>query len=295
MTGTTVNLAAIPTGGACTLAMTDYASTNASGVMVISRAVSGVAGLSTFTQLYSGAPLAYYVDPGEYSPGPLIAASGYVYAVTDLNGTTQVGPVYPAQTIPIKPDGMTSLFVWLLQGSIANLTYPAGIAPPPSKVTTEMPKRGFPPLPFIVVNLDLLAQRFTQIGQDVPNPNIENQWVQPIFVDWRWRVTVLGNNSRERDFFRDAVITTWTSLQSSVFANIGMNTTHDFMANSWQIADFAKQSDPGFYGADVMCHLTGVFNAMTLTNFPFIEQIDGTIISDVDEVTTTIQVPRTKP
>ena len=87
--------------------MPDYASTNASGVMVISRAVSGVAGLSTFTQLYSGAPLAYYVDPGEFSPGPLIAASGYVYAVTDLNGTTQVGPVYPAQTIPIKPDGMT--------------------------------------------------------------------------------------------------------------------------------------------------------------------------------------------
>jgi hypothetical protein len=274
----------VPTGGVVTLTMPWYLENLAASgaAMTIARAVSGTSGLSTFSTVYSGIPTPFYVDAGDgpyasgaaagnQGAGPLQPSLGYAYRVTDVSGTTQVGPYYPTPAIVSKQDGMTDLFIRLLQAGISNATYPAGLGA--TRVTSEMPTRGFPALPFIVVNLDLLQMADTQIGQNAVNPNNNSQWSVPVFVEWTWRVSIFTGNARERDFLRDMLLGIWTSLLSSVFMRMGMDMEHSFQALSHQQAEDIRGTLPGFYAAEALFTIKGAFNTVIMTGLGYNEHI----------------------
>lgn len=270
---------AVPTGGAVIFSLPDYsASIPPSGVttITISRAVSGSTGLSAFTTIYSGAPCSTFVDAGEALPRPLDPTLAYVWQVTDARGTTQTTPVVPAQSITTGPDYLTNLLIRLLQGSLDSATLPPGFAPPtggrPVLITTKMPQQGLAAMPFIIVNLDLIQQSETQIGEDV-NASRDNNWALFVNAKRIWRVSVFSQDANERDFYRDSLLVFFRVLKATVFSPLGLNVTHSFQAASFTDANAWDGHSPGFYGADLMLEIDGVFNTTILTNYGLIQSI----------------------
>lgn len=265
----------VPTGGAVLLQMPGYFTTAAiaaAGTVILSRAVSGASGLGAFTQLYAGRPIGAWVDAGDLLPSPLLAGNGYVYQLVDQTGAVQVGPAFPASAL-VQPatDSLTELFIRLIQGGIGNLALPAGINP--VQVTTQMPLGGWQALPFIVVNMDLVQQQDTMIGEDVLNPDANNNWTIPVYAKRMWRITVLSRNAKERDFYRDSLIAIWRVLKATVFAQIGLDMRHDFQAASGTDVNEWEGKAPGFYYADVMCTIEGAYDNIILTNYLVIKEI----------------------
>jgi len=274
MSGSNGSVTAVPTGGAAFLSLPGYL-IPPSGVtfMALSRSVSGSAGLSAFTTFYSGAPLPAYVDCGDGTPAPLASGTNYVWQVQDDLGSIQLGPIIPSNNIVSQPDYLTNLLIRLLQGAIDSTTLPPGVNP--TQVTTKMPQNGWQALPFIVVNLDLIQQSETQIGEDVPTINPPN-------LDWTiwsnakriWRVSVFSRDAQERDYYRDMLLSVFRVLKATVFAPIGLNVSHSFQAVSGTDAKEWEGHTPGFYYADLMLEIDGVFNTVVLTNYGLIEHID---------------------
>ncbi len=248
-----------------------YAPSSGATQMTISRAVSGVAGS---TQLYSGGLLASWVDGGDgpsFSNAPLSSGTTYLWTVTDNNGSTQVGPATPASSITTVPDALTQMLIRLLQGGVNSLVLPSGVAR--TAVTTQMPQGGWQALPFIVVNLDLIQQSETQIGEDVVNPNPGNDWSLWVNAKRVWRVSVMSTDAEERDFYRDSLLSIFRVLKATVFSPIGYNVTHSFQAASYTTAKEWDGHTPGFYGADLMLEIDGVFNTAVLTSYSTISEI----------------------
>lgn len=276
VSGPPVNLSVIPTGGAVLMQFYGaetghYAPPSGATQMVISRAVSGVAGTTT---LYSGGLLASWVDAGDgpsFSNAPLSSGLAYLWTVTDNGGATQIGPATPASSITTQPDALTQLLIRLLQGGINSLVLPPGIAP--TNVTTQMPQGGWQAMPFIVVNLDLIQQSETQIGEDVVNPNPGNDWSLWVNAKRIWRVSVMSTDAEERDFYRDSLLSIFRVLKATVFSPIGYNVTHSFQAASYTSATERDGHTPGFYGADLMLEIDGEFNTAVLTNYGLINEI----------------------
>jgi hypothetical protein len=268
MTGPIVNITKIPTGGGVTLSMPSYLQPpSGTGTVTISRAVSGSAGLSAFTQLYSGAPLLTWIDAGDMLAGPLLSGAAYVWQVADNHGTTQTAPTVPSSTLQTKPDALTQLMLRLLQAGVDGLSgsRPAGING--VLVSTAMPSGGLRSLPLMILNLDLIQQEQTQIGQDIDNPDGSNIWTIWVNAKRVWRVSVFGRNPTERDFYRDSVIAMWQVWHSSVFAPIGLNVSHRFQAASGTDVSESEGLSPGFYYADIMLELDGAFDVAVLDSF----------------------------
>ena len=273
MPGPIVNAFVVPVGGAVRFDLPDYL-VPASGVtfMSLSRATSGVSGLSTFTTLYSGAPTPAFVDCGDYLPAPLASGSSYVWNVTDDRGTTQVGPIAPVSSMESVPDGLSQMLIRLLQGGVNNLAKPPGINP--VQITTQMPQNGWQALPFIVVNLDLIQQTDVSIGEDTPYFNQQNDWSLWSLAKRIWRVSVFSRDAQERDFYRDSLLNIYRVLKATVFAYIGYDVTHSYQAASYTDAKEWEGHTPGFYGADLMLEIGGVFNTVVLTNYGRILEIN---------------------
>ena len=280
MSGPTVIVTPVPTGGAILLQLPDYVQPP-SGVtgMAISIATSGNGGLSGFSLVYSGAVMPVYLDVGDIFPQPLSPTTEYVYAVTDSRGTTQTAPVMPAWTVTTLPDQLSQIFIRLLQGAINSMILPSGFARP--TVMAQMPINGWPAMPFIVVNLDLLQQSEVQIGEDVPNPTPDNDWTLFANATRLWRVSILTQASEERDYFRDTLLSTFRAMKVTAFSPLGMNVTHKFQAASYTEVAAGKHSAsaPGFYGADLLFEIDGVFPTAILTTYGSINQIVGTATS----------------
>lgn len=293
MAGPVVKLFSVPTGGAARFEMPGYL-VPPSGVtsMTLSRAVSGSTGIGPWTRLYGGPPLPVYVDAGDSLPNPLAANLNYVWRVTDSTGTTQVGPLAPASSVASGPDYLTNLFIRLLQGGVNNLTFPPTIPPPvggPPRITLEMPQQGWQAMPFIVVNLDLIQQTEVGIGEDVVNPTPGNDWTLWSNAKRVWRVSVFSADAQERDFFRDSILTIFRVLKATVFSQIGLNVSHSFQAASGTDAKEWEGHTPGFYYADIMLEMDGVFNATVLTAYGIVERIDVDIA--IEPPGGTISVP----
>jgi hypothetical protein len=270
MSGPIVNVHVVPTGGVVRLDMPGYLQPpSGTGIVAIFRATSGEAGLSAFTQLYSGVPVVTWLDPGDLLPGPLLSGAMYVWQVQDDLGVTRTDPVAPTSALTTKPDGLTQLLIRLLQGGVENLTRPAGVNG--VVVTTALPQGGLRALPLMIVNLDLIQQEETQIGQDVENPNNENVWTLWVNAKRIWRVSVFGRNPTERDFYRDSVLAMWQVWHQSVFTPIGLNVSHRFQAASGTDVSESEGLSPGFYYADIMLELDGVFDVAVLDSFGLIE------------------------
>jgi hypothetical protein len=279
MAGPQVKLHRIPTGGAARLEMEAYLMPP-SGItsMVVSRAVSGMTGISAWTQIYSGSPCPTYVDAGDGTPSPLDPNCNYLWQVTDSTGTTQVGPLAPVCQVITQPDYLTNLLIRLLQGGIDNLTFPPGFVPPgggkPVQVTTEMPQQGWSAMPFIVVNLDLIQQTEVGIGEDSINVVPGSDWNLWSNAKRIWRVSVFSQDAQERDFYRDSILTIFRVLKATVFAHIGQDVSHSFQASSGTDAKEWEGHTPGFYYADIMLELDGVFDATVLTAYKTILAFD---------------------
>jgi hypothetical protein len=277
MSGPTVYAAVVPTGGAISLSMPAYknAFPALNATMTIARATVPVAPASIqWTTIYQGVPTPLFVDPGEVSNDALSGAQQYIYQVTDATGTTTTPPLSPTSSLTMYADGMTNLFIRLLRGAVKNMVLPPGI--PASEVYNAMPVRGAGPLPFIFVNLDLVQQRYEGLGRSVQNPNNENEDIQPVYARWTWRVSVFGADAKSRDFYRDAVIAIWNSLQKTVFTNMGNAMEYSFQAASYQLSEEMRGLAPSMFGADVLCMMTGQFNAVLLTAYDFIETVQLT-------------------
>lgn len=276
MTSSVVSLAPIPTGGAVRLDLYRDAQgvpVVPSGVtqMTIGRAVSGAAGLGAFTQIYSGVPLATWIDVGDALPGPLASGCSYVWAVTDdVNGTVQTAAVQPASNMEFTPDALTQLLLRLLQCGVDNLDLPEGINR--VYVSTQMPQAGLAALPFMIVNLELIEQSETGIGTDVQDPDRTNTWTVWVNAMRTWRVSLFCRNPAERDYYRDCVLAMMQVWHASVFTPIGQNVTHRFMAHSGTDASEGMIHTPGFYDADIMLVIDGVFDVAVLSAYGVIER-----------------------
>jgi hypothetical protein len=286
MSGSSGSVVAVPTGGAALISMPGYF-LPASGItfMSLSRAVSGASGIGPFATFYSGAPLPVYVDAGDGTPAPLFPGSTYLWNVTDDTGTVQLGPVTPSSTVVSKPDYLTNVLIRLIQGALNSATFPSGVKLP--QVTTRMPQQGYQALPFVVVNLDLIQQTETQIGEDVPNPiPPDNSWVIWSNAKRIWCVSVFSADPQERDWLRDSILSFFRVLKATVFAPIGYNVSHSFQAVSGTDAKEWEGHTPGFYYADLMLELDGVFITEVSTNYGLIEQIDvnATVLPDIENM-----------
>lgn len=293
MAGPTVNAYVIPTGGAVRLDFPDYLQP-ASGVgnVTIYRAVSGVAGLSSFVQIYTGLPPVTWLDVGDLMAGPLLSGALYVWNVADGTGATQTAPIMPVSAMRTKPDGLTQLLLRLLQGAVNGIkgSKPEGISD--LVVTTAMPQGGLRATPFMVVNLDLIQQEETQIGQDVEQPDLDGTWTLWVNATRVWRVSVFSRNPSERDFYRDSVLAWWRVWHQSVFTPIGLNVHHRFQASSGTDVSEGEGTSPGFYYADIMLELDGVFDVAVLDSYGLIEVFDVTVdILHSDQVIEVTSIP----
>jgi hypothetical protein len=267
---TVLNMHPIPTGGAVVLHMPQYMQPASSITQItLSRAVSGVAGLGSFTTFYQGPPLPYYIDAGDGTPSPLSSTTPYVWQLQDINGTVQTPSYTPRNQIISTPDALSQLLIRLLQGAVNSATLPAGVQL--TQITAQFPQNGWQALPLIVVNLDLIQQTEVQIGEDVVNPDMNLDWTLWVNAKRVWRVTVLSQDASERDYYRDMLLTAFRVLKASAFTPIGLNVSHSFQANSYTDVTEWEGKVPGFYAADLMLELNGLFNTAVLTNFGVIK------------------------
>ncbi len=268
----TVNVTIIPTGGVVRLDMPDYMQPP-SGVtqVTIGRAVSGSTGLSAFTPIYSGAPCPVFLDVGDGLPQPLDPLTDYIWQVTDSRGTTQTAATAPASSVTTVPDQLSQVLIRALQGALNSVVLPDGIPLP--TVTTKMPQGGWVAPPYIVVNLDLIQQTEVQIGEDLPNPDANNDWTLFANAKRVWRVTVFSRLAEERDFFRDYLLVVFRVLKATAFGPIGLNVSHSFQAASYTDTNEWDGHSPGFYGADLMLEINGVFPTAVLTAYGTIKSI----------------------
>jgi hypothetical protein len=294
VSGPPVVLNVLPVGGCVMLQFYgaekgDFAPPSGVVSITLSRAVSG----GTFVQLYSGPPLPVWADVGDgpsTSSQPLDPTLSYEWQVTDSTGTTQVGPATPAGAIVTVPDGLTALLIRLLQAACDNAPKPSGVSVQSVQVTTKMPAAGWGAMPFVVLNMDLIQQRDTSVGQDVLIANAQNQWTLPGWSRRVWRASVLSQDADERDFYRDTLLIAWRALKATLFSFVGQNVRHDYQANSGTTGDEWLGQGPGLYWADVMMTLEGSFDVTILTGFGLIEQID-VFSTSAPGVTDEIEVP----
>lgn len=273
----------IPTGGAIQLTLT----TAISGNVTLARAVSGATGLGTFTTLYSGTPYVsqldssgnpiptLYLDTGDQLPSPLLPGTLYVYSLTDANGTAQTPPFNPAVSINLQPEPLTQIMIRLLQAGINSLV-PSSFNSNGGKIPQvlhDMPLAGFPAMPFVTVNCDLVQQEEIPIGQNVQQPDKSGNWTIGGFAKFVYRISVFANNSPERDFYRDAVIGIFNAILQSVFVPLGKNIRHRYQAANGQVAQDNTLQIPGFYYSDVMLEFEGVMNIVVTATYGLIAEI----------------------
>ena len=281
MAGPSVSMSVLPTGGAVLLAFYgaqagNFAPPSGATVLTLSRAASG----ASYLQIYSGAPLPFWCDAGDgplTSSTPLDPATSYMWQAVDSGGTTTVGPVVPGGSIVTSPDSFTQLLIRLLQAGLDNAPRPAGVTVNSIQVTTKMPSGGWGTLPFAVVNLDLIQQSETMVGQDVLAPDAQNRWTLPGWARRVWRVSVLSPSADERDFYRDALLIVFRALKATLFSQVGQNIRHTFQAASGTSADEWVGLGPGFYYADVVMEIEGTFDVTIATGFGPIGAIDVTL------------------
>ena len=284
MTSSSVSISGIPTGGGFSLGIV-----SSGAAMVLSRAVSGVSGLSSFSQIYSGTPIPLFIDVGDGLPAPLASGSYYVYQLQDGNGTYQTPAVQPALQLNIEQEPLLALLIRLLQAGFNNLVPPAGVSA--CQVLQAMPIAGLPAMPFVVVNLDLFQQAEIPIGQNVPQFDPSGSWTISGFAKRIFRVSVLASNTADRDYYRDATVAILESIIQSVFLPIGLDVRHRYQAASGQVTENKTMMNPGFYYCDVMLEVEGTYNISITSTFGVINTITLTGTTPDGEAVIQTQVP----
>lgn len=268
----TMTAMVIPTGGAVLLEFPGYFPVLPRATeLTISRSIDGS---GVWTVIYDGPPVGVFLDVGDGSPKPLDPTTAYLWQAEDYSGTAVVGPLTPASTFINLPDQLTQILIRALQGAINSMTLPTGIQRP--QITIKMPQNGWQAMPFIVVNVDLIQQTEVAMGESVINPTPDNNWTLFANAKRVWRVTIMSQDAEERDFYRDTLLAVFRVLKATAFGPIGLDVSHTFQAVSYSSAQEWEGVTPGFYAADLMLEINGVFPAAVLTNYPVILQIEST-------------------
>jgi hypothetical protein len=271
VTALSIVVSAVPTGGAVVIEFPGYFPPAAQATqLTISRSV---AGSNVWTVIYQGPPIGSFIDVGDGTPGPLDPNTAFLWKAEDYSGTAISNPIMPASTFISEPDQLTQILLRLLQGAINSMVLPNGVKRP--VLTIRMPTNGLQAMPFIVVNLDLIQQTEVGVGEDVPNPDNNNNWTLFANAKRLWRVSILSQDAEERDFYRDTLLAVFRVLKAAAFAPLGQNVTHTFQAASYSSVKEYEGISPGFYCADLMFELDGLFPTAVLTNYQRIQQIDA--------------------
>jgi len=289
MPGPVVNLYPIPSGGAVRIECPEYDDPPVNvSTMTIAIATSGISGLSTFTQIYSGSLLPQYLDVGDLYPQPLDPTVLYVYQVGDDRGVTQTQPVLPAWNITNTTDQLSQILIRLLQGAVNSMPLPAGVQK--TIVTTQMPSNGWAAMPFIIVNLELIQQSEVALGADAPTITKGNQWTLFANAKRIWRITIMSVTSDEGDFYRDALIAALRVMRATAFGPLGFDVSHAIQAASYTDAKEFQGQAPGFYGTDIMFEINGMFPVTILGSYKAINTITATATIEPPPGATTIAV-----
>jgi hypothetical protein len=272
---TVVTAVQSPTGGAVSLIIKLDPSLNPySAAMTIQRYTGSLS--NTPVTIYSGVATLIYIDAGDSLPAYLDFTTPYWYAVTDPSGTVVVGPITPTAQLIVWSNYLDKLLFRLFSAGMSALAVPEGFAK--IRVLENMPLTmgsEATDFPFVVMNLDLEQQEEIQIGEAVVNPGLVNLQVIPYIVHRVYSMSVLSLNAKERDFYKDACLSAWLTMQS-VLDLIGQNLTMNWQATNTQSAGEGLKI-PGFYEAAIMLDLTGQFNVSLQTNYPIISSVAGTV------------------
>ena len=271
LTAQSIIVTSIPTGGAVLIQFPGYFPPSPRATdLTVSRSVTGS---GIWATIYHGPPIGVFIDVGDGLPGPLDPATSYIWRVSDYSGNVISESITPSSYFLSEPDQLTQILLRLLQGALNSMTLPPGIKRP--LLTIKMPTNGMQAMPFIVVNLDLIQQTEVAIGEDVPQPTNDNIWTLFANAKRLWRVTIVSPDAEERDFFRDTLLSVFRVLKATAFGPLGQNVTHTFQAASYSSVQEYQGISPGFYCADLMLEIDGLFPTAVLTNYLPIRDIEA--------------------
>lgn len=235
--------------------------------MTIARTPSG----STSALIYSGAPLAAYIDIGDTLPTPLLTGQAYSWTFTDPSGTVNVGPITPTSMMLVEMEQLTDILIRCLQAATDNTPLPPGIER--ATVMHDMPLNGFPAMPFISVTLQMQEQEEIGIGQNAPSYGIvtgtENQmWTTAALVRKMWRVSVYAKDTTTREYYRQLILSAFEIMMPTIYTALGQNVSHKFITHTGQFEDDQKWQRPGFFYSDILLEVTGTFNVNIQFTYP---------------------------
>jgi len=267
-----VSAALAPFGGVVSFTVAGY-STATGTTMTIARSSNGISG--SYINIYSGNPLALFIDVGDGLPTSLLSGSTYYWNFSDPSGTVSVGPITPTGNLQYSDDNLTAIILRCLQAGIDNQVLPNGIKR--ATVMQDMPLNGFPELPLITLTAKLEEQENIGIGQQIPEPiQIQNQiWTQACLSRKLWQVSVLCSDTQTRDYYKRLSVLIFQTMLPNVLQSLGQNVSHKYMINVGQTVEDLKQKIPGFYFADVMLELTGNFTTNVQLSYP---KVTGALI-----------------
>lgn len=261
----------VPTGGTIVLNITlsTGLDVNATNITIVRNNITA----STSTTIYTGVYTPVFLDDGEKLPNYLDFATTYSYTVTDPGGTVVTRELIPAAQLVVTQSYLDKLLFRLFSAGINALVIPANLLPPTGRtkirVLQAMPSNGSDILPLVVMNLDLEQQEAIQIGHDV-NSSWTNLWTIPSVVFRRYSISVLTETSEERDYYKDACVgILYTMMQGLI--EIGQDLSYKYQVAQSQVAEGDKS--PGFFEAEVMLDIQGIFNVSVRTDYPVTETI----------------------
>lgn len=251
------------TGGALNIYTQKTGSAGQYGV-TLSRSSDGG---TTWTQLYSGQIIQFYLDVGDMTLSPLLSNTGYQYQITDSvnSSITYTSPVvYPISTLQVLQDVTTETIMRMVEAGLSVLQMPGNSNWQPPKFLYQMPLDNTPQLPFVTTNLDLIQQEeipigFTNMMEDI---NQESQQSIPgtgVFSmtglqNRRYSFYVFSKMYRERDFIQESIIAIIMGIQAS------LSHGNEDIRFSYQAAqgavEFRDAEHPGFYYAQITADIT---------------------------------------
>lgn len=254
----------------------------AGGPLVTSRAFGASPASGDYSQVdYQPNPGAWtiYVDSGDGLPGPLPNTQGaYNYFIQDSATGVFVTGLAPIASISVEPDWLDETILGALRSGITNLSIPTRILGTPPQTPAlyyDMPRVGFPSLPFVFFTPMSMQQVETQIGQDLPEalstPGRQLETIS-VQVSRTYRQTVFARTATEREFYRDSVLGIWQVILATILQPLGKDLHHTFMVHSTQDAEGPDKS-PGFYEADILYSFQGTFNAGIVPVYGTIEAV----------------------
>ncbi len=264
----TIDAFIVSTGGAIRL---DLNSTDTNYVLTRSNVST-----NTTSVLYSGVnDSCLYLDIGDgYTTNVNYLPSGvYNYTITDSYGSTTTPNIIPTVYLTVFPEELDKIFIKLMKAALDALIIPNGFSK--AQVYHAMPLGGYPPLPAVVIQQELLKQSEIPIGQQVYKDEDDMNMLS--IATRRYSAAILSRNSEERDFYRVAIIGCFEAICLDVFSYLGNNIRHSFAVDSSMESTDEPNASPGFYYADCLLSFDGNFFVGINKQYPVIQSTAVTV------------------